>query len=86
VAHRRLDLPAPAPGHRHAAALLRPAGAGHLAGRLADLVGPDADAYVYFNNDPRGCAVRDARVFALAAARAGLRPTRVPAAAEVRVG
>jgi uncharacterized protein YecE (DUF72 family) len=56
------------------------------AGRLAELVGPDADAYVYFNNDPAGCAVRDARVFALAATRAGLRPTRVPAAAEVRVG
>jgi uncharacterized protein YecE (DUF72 family) len=56
------------------------------AGRLADLVGPDADAYVYFNNDPAGCAVRDARVFARAAARAGLRPTRVPAAGEVRVG
>jgi uncharacterized protein YecE (DUF72 family) len=55
------------------------------AGRLADLVGPDADAYVYFNNDPGGCAVRDARVFALAAARAGLHPTRVPAAAEVRL-
>ncbi len=87
MAHRRLDLSAPAPGHRHAAALLRPPGAGHLGGpRLADLVGPDADAYVYFNNDPAGCAVRDARVFALAAARAGLRPTRVPAASEVRVG
>jgi uncharacterized protein YecE (DUF72 family) len=56
------------------------------AGRLADLVGPDADAYVYFNNDPAGCAVRDARVFALAAARAGLQPTRVPAAGEVRAG
>jgi uncharacterized protein YecE (DUF72 family) len=56
------------------------------AGRLAELVGPDADAYVYFNNDPAGCAVRDAGVFARAAARAGLRPTRVPAAAEVRVG
>jgi uncharacterized protein YecE (DUF72 family) len=56
------------------------------AGRLADLVGPDADVFVYFNNDPAGCAVRDARVFALAAARAGLRPTRVPAASEVHVG
>jgi uncharacterized protein YecE (DUF72 family) len=56
------------------------------AGRLAELVGPDADAYVYFNNDPAGCAVRDAGVFARAAARAGLRPTRVPAAGEVRVG
>jgi uncharacterized protein YecE (DUF72 family) len=55
------------------------------AGRLADLLGPDADAYVYFNNDPGGCAVRDARVFALAAARAGLHPTRVPAAADVRL-
>jgi uncharacterized protein YecE (DUF72 family) len=56
------------------------------ASRLAELVGADADAYVYFNNDPAGCAVRDARVFARAAARAGLRPTRVPAAGEVRVG
>jgi uncharacterized protein YecE (DUF72 family) len=55
------------------------------AGRLADLWGPAADAYVYFNNDPRACALRDARVFAAAAARAGLQPTRVPPARDVRI-
>jgi len=54
--------------------------------RLADGWGREATAYAFFNNDPRGCAVRDARWFALAAARAGLDPTRVPAAREVRVG
>src|SRR6266568_332757 len=32
VAHGRLDLPALPRGHRHAPALLRPAGAGHLGG------------------------------------------------------
>lgn len=56
--------------------------------RLAELWPPSEGhpVYVYFNNDPEGCAPRDARRFALAAARAGLEPTRVPAAAEVRVG
>jgi uncharacterized protein YecE (DUF72 family) len=53
--------------------------------RLAEGWGPDADVFVYFNNDPRACAIRDARVFAAAAARAGLHPTRVPAAGEVTV-
>jgi uncharacterized protein YecE (DUF72 family) len=43
----------------------------------ARLAGTD-DAYVYFNNDGRGCALRDARLFAAAAARHGLQPTRVP--------
>jgi uncharacterized protein YecE (DUF72 family) len=46
------------------------------AGRLADLFGPDEDVYVYFNNDPRGCAVRDARRFASAVDGTGLVPTR----------
>ena len=54
--------------------------------RLADGWGPHATAYVFCNNDPGGCAVRDARWFALAAARAGLSPTRVPAARETPVG
>lgn len=53
--------------------------------RLAELMSPTADSYVYFNNDTRACAVRDAHVFALAAERAGLHPTRVPAARDVRV-
>jgi len=53
--------------------------------RLADLWRAGDDVYVYFNNDARACAVRDARVFALAASRAGLEPTRVPGARDVRV-
>ena len=55
------------------------------AGRLAGLFGPDDDVYAFFNNDPRGCAVRDARRFAGAVERVGLVPTRVPAAREVTV-
>jgi len=54
--------------------------------RLADLVGPEADAYVYFNNDPGGCAVRDAVWFAEEAAAGGLSPTRVPSLEEAPVG
>ena len=49
-------------------------------------MGPDADAYVYFNNDPGGCAVRDAVWFAEEASRAGLSPTRVPSPDEAPVG
>jgi uncharacterized protein YecE (DUF72 family) len=48
------------------------------AGRLARLWDGDCDLFVYFNNDHRCCAVRDARVFAAEAGRAGLDPTRVP--------
>ncbi|MDQ3938642.1 MAG: DUF72 domain-containing protein [Chloroflexota bacterium] len=44
------------------------------------------DVFVYFNNDPRACALRDARLFALAARRASLRPTRIPGSREVRLG
>lgn len=44
--------------------------------RLADLYTPAEDVYVYFNNDPRACAVRDARRFAAAARAVGLDPTR----------
>jgi uncharacterized protein YecE (DUF72 family) len=44
------------------------------------------DAYVYFNNDPGACAPRDAARFAALAERAGLRPTRAPNPASVRVG
>ncbi|HET9733239.1 MAG TPA: DUF72 domain-containing protein [Acidimicrobiales bacterium] len=46
--------------------------------RLADMYGSDADVWVYFNNDPRGCAVHDARAFARHATREGMHPTRVP--------
>lgn len=57
----------------------------HWAERLAELWG-DGETYVFFNNDTRGCAVRDAVRFARSARRAGLVPTRVPAGGEVWAG
>jgi uncharacterized protein YecE (DUF72 family) len=54
--------------------------------RLATEWGSEADVFVYFNNDPRACALRDARVFAGVARRAGLQPTRIPAASDVTLG
>ncbi|MFN2607764.1 MAG: DUF72 domain-containing protein [Acidimicrobiales bacterium] len=59
---------------------------GTWARRLADLWPASADVYVFFNNDHVACAVRDARLFALACRRAGLSPTRVPAPADVHAG
>jgi uncharacterized protein YecE (DUF72 family) len=53
--------------------------------RLARLCGTGTDIYCYFNNDPNGCAVRDARRFAAAVRRAGLEPTRVPGVRETPV-
>ena len=53
---------------------------------IADLWPKDEDVYVYFNNDPNACALRDARIFARLASRVGLRATRVPGASQVRVG
>ncbi|WP_433175118.1 DUF72 domain-containing protein [Actinoallomurus sp. CA-150999] len=47
--------------------------------RLAETWDDDADAYVYFNNDPGGAAVRDAARFAECARQAGRRVTRTPA-------
>ncbi len=44
--------------------------------RVATLFDRRDDVYVYFNNDERGCAVRDVRRFATAATAAGLVPTR----------
>ena len=46
--------------------------------RIAEVWGPDADVWVYFNNDPIGCALRDAKTFAREVTRAGLKATRVP--------
>jgi uncharacterized protein YecE (DUF72 family) len=43
--------------------------------RLAELYGPEDDVYVYFNNDPGACAVRNAQQFRQLMARAG-RPVR----------
>jgi uncharacterized protein YecE (DUF72 family) len=47
--------------------------------RVAERWDAEADVYVYFNNDGRACALRDAVAFAREARRAGLEPTRVPA-------
>jgi uncharacterized protein YecE (DUF72 family) len=53
--------------------------------RLAEHWTPEEDAYVYFNNDPRACALRDGRLFALAGRRNGWPTTRIPGSDEVRV-
>jgi uncharacterized protein YecE (DUF72 family) len=53
---------------------------------VATLWGPAAAVYAYFNNDPHACALADAVVFAAAARRVGLQPTRVPERAEIAVG
>lgn len=51
-----------------------------------DPVVDPCEAFAYFNNDPLGCAVRDAAVFARLAAAAGLPASRVPDPRSVRVG
>lgn len=51
------------------------------AGRITQVWGREADVFVFFNNDGRACALRDARTFARAASRAGLEPTKVPESA-----
>jgi uncharacterized protein YecE (DUF72 family) len=50
--------------------------------RLEELWPPTAEIFTYFNNDAHGCALRDARRFALAISHRGLSPTRVPSARE----
>jgi uncharacterized protein YecE (DUF72 family) len=50
--------------------------------RIASSHDPAEDVFVYFNNDPRGCAVHDAAVFARSCARLGLDVTRAPRAAD----
>ncbi|MGH2754633.1 MAG: DUF72 domain-containing protein [Actinomycetota bacterium] len=56
---------------------------GTWARRIADSYAPEQDVYVYFNNDPNCCAVRDALVFAEACRGVGLEVTRVPQPDEV---
>lgn len=53
--------------------------------RIAQVFPGGEDVFVYFNNDPNGCAVRDAVVFAQECARAGLEITRVPSPDAVHV-
>jgi len=47
-------------------------------GTLAELFPPEAEVFVFFNNDPRGCAVYDSQVFARLCEKHGSEPTRVP--------
>jgi uncharacterized protein YecE (DUF72 family) len=63
-----------------------PVALGSWARRLAEGWGPNAECWVYFNNDPRGCAPRDAVLFARAVRAVGLDPTRVPPLADVPAG
>lgn len=56
------------------------------ADRLADRWSTGEDVFAYTNNDPKGCAPRDAGMLARALARRGFPATRAPAAREVRVG
>jgi uncharacterized protein YecE (DUF72 family) len=56
------------------------------AGRLAEVWGRHDEVFAFFNNDPLGCAPRDASLFADVLRAAGLVPTRVPPAAELAVG
>jgi uncharacterized protein YecE (DUF72 family) len=58
--------------------------------RWVDRVGAalpaSADVFAYFNNDPYGCATRDAGVFAAIARRRGLSPTKAPDPRTMPVG
>lgn len=54
--------------------------------RVGDRWGDDGDVFVFFNNDPEGCAVRDAARFAELAGRAGLPTTRTVDRRDVSVG
>ncbi len=53
--------------------------------RLTEAWTDDEDVFVYFNNDPHGCAVRDARRFGRTLERAGRTVGRVPGAAATRL-
>jgi uncharacterized protein YecE (DUF72 family) len=53
--------------------------------RLAAVYGAEDDVYVFFNNDPRACALRDAYLFAEECERVGLPHTRVAPPEDVTV-
>jgi uncharacterized protein YecE (DUF72 family) len=75
--HEGRSTPSPCYGRAALAAWAR---------RLATTWAREEDAWVYFNNDPRGCAPRDAARFAAAVRHAGLEPTRVPPVRRLRAG
>jgi uncharacterized protein YecE (DUF72 family) len=53
--------------------------------RLEEQWQASEDCFVYFNNDHRGCAARDAARFARLVRDAGLKPTRVPPVRSIQV-
>ena len=53
--------------------------------RINEALPKESDLFVYFNNDHRACALRDAIIFAGLAQRAGWDVSRVPEIDEVRV-
>ncbi|MEA2677742.1 MAG: hypothetical protein QOJ81_1883 [Chloroflexota bacterium] len=53
--------------------------------RIDGVLPHSAEMFVYFNNDHRACALRDATVFARLAQRAGWEVSRVPRLDEVRL-
>lgn len=53
--------------------------------RLAEGWGTDAEIWVYFNNDPRACALRDARTFGRLAEASGFGVTRMPGPRDVTI-
>ena len=55
-------------------------------GTLAEMWRSASDLYVYFNNDPRACALRDAVRFGAMMAGRGWSVGRTPARREIRVG
>jgi uncharacterized protein YecE (DUF72 family) len=52
--------------------------------RLLQEWGPEPDAYIYFNNDHRGCALRDAATFGELARARAVTSTRTPDPGSVR--
>lgn len=54
--------------------------------RVAQTWPSESDVWVFFNNDPLGCAVRDAARLVSMAQRAGLATTRAPRVREVPAG
>jgi uncharacterized protein YecE (DUF72 family) len=53
--------------------------------RIDDVLPKETELFVYFNNDHRACALRDAIIFARLARRAGWEVSRVPPIDEVRL-
>ncbi|MDQ6747431.1 MAG: DUF72 domain-containing protein [Candidatus Dormibacteraeota bacterium] len=59
---------------------------GAWAAEIAELWSAESDVFVYFNNDPRACAIRDATVFSGLMSRLGFAHGSVPRRGEVTVG